>query len=75
MQVHNKKNKDGFDRTSAALRALAHNLATKYIQYSSSDFLSQVEAFIRSLEKEIGIHCLSYKGGAELINKEIDHLS
>lgn len=75
MQVHNKKDKDDFDRKSVALRSLAHNLATKYIQYFSSDFLSQVEAFIRGLEKEIGMHCLSYKGGAELISNEIEHLS
>ncbi|WP_213134065.1 DUF4225 domain-containing protein [Citrobacter sp. FP75] len=73
----NQKDIDNFLATSRELRNSAQQLSYNYIYYPEirRGFLNEEEAFIRHIEKEISLNCLSYAGGSMLIKEEIENLA
>ncbi|EAW6536650.1 DUF4225 domain-containing protein [Salmonella enterica] len=73
----NQRDIDNFLASSRELRNSAQQLSYYYIYHPEirMRFLSEEEAFIRHIEKEISLNCLSYAGGSMLIKEEIENLA
>ncbi|MCL2899902.1 DUF4225 domain-containing protein [Brenneria tiliae] len=74
MYLHNKDKTD-FDQKTQELRFLTQNLSLKHLRNRSVDFYFEIEGLIQAVEREINTYCLSRRGGIDILQREIDHLS
>lgn len=74
MYTHNQ-GKDHFERKSQELRDLVRSVGTRHLQFVNTDFLAQSEEFIYAVNHEIITHCLSYAGGVDVLQDEIQRIS
>lgn len=74
MYAHNR-DKDEFERRSLEYLNLVQKLSMRHLQFLRSDFYSKAGKLIRDLTNDVHANCLTFKGAAEILQKEIQHIS